>query len=337
MPKVSVVVPIYKVEKYLSRSVKSLVEQTLKDIEIVLVDDGSPDKCPAICDALAETDARIKVVHKANGGLSSARNAGLAAATGDYVGFVDGDDDVEPDMFARMVEVAQREQVDFVMADYTRILSNGQNYAKTLDIDGGRYDRKLIREKIFPNLIMRECVDYGPLLSVWHCLYRTDFLKANRLWFDEEVRWSEDNIFSAFAGYYADSFYYMKGEALYHYYQNEGSITTSYRKGAWEVYSVMNRHLRDFFEEKTDYDFSRQLRLHMAYYTCSCIGMALTRSKQDAIADIRHIKQSEDWKKAFTGFKLPKQPKGLWMQLMLIKYGTPAMIYAIMYSHNQRK
>ena len=99
MALVSIVVPIYKVEKYLSRCVQSLLNQTLKDIEIILVDDGSPDKCPEMCENYLKVDKRIKVVHKVNGGLSSARNAGINIATGKYIGFVDSDDSILPTMY----------------------------------------------------------------------------------------------------------------------------------------------------------------------------------------------------------------------------------------------
>ena len=95
----SVIVPIYKVEEYLDRCVESLVGQTYSDIEIILVDDGSPDKCPAMCDAWAEKDSRIRVIHKENGGLSDARNAGLDVATGEYISFVDSDDCIEFDSY----------------------------------------------------------------------------------------------------------------------------------------------------------------------------------------------------------------------------------------------
>ena len=227
---VSIIVPVYKVEKYIHRCVDSLVNQTLQSIEIVLVDDGSPDNCPSICDDLAKKDSRIKVVHKENGGLSSARNAGLDVAKGKYVGFVDSDDDVELIMYEKMVAVAEQYKVDFVMADYRRVLRDGSSYIKTLDIEKGYYNRDKIISDIFPNLIMRESIKYGPLLSVWHCIYRREFLEKFDLRFDDEVKWSEDNIFSAIMGYRCSSFYYMKGEALYHYYQNEGTITTSYRK-----------------------------------------------------------------------------------------------------------
>lgn len=209
MPLVSIIVPVYKVEKYLKRCVDSLTNQTLRDIEIILVDDGSPDNSGKICDSLQEKDCRIKVIHKSNGGLSSARNAGVKIAQGQYIGFVDSDDDVALDMYEKMYSVAKRENVDFVMSDYQRICADGTYYLKTLDIPAGLYEKNQIRRMIFPNLIMGEKIEYGPFLSVWHCLYRTDFLRQNNLYFDEKVRWSEDNIFSAIAGYCCERFYYI--------------------------------------------------------------------------------------------------------------------------------
>lgn len=330
MPKVSIIVPIYKVEPYLKRCIDSLTSQTLSDLEIILVDDGSPDRCPAMCDAFAAKDARIRVIHKKNGGLSSARNAGLQAAVGDYVGFVDSDDTIVADMYEKMLCVMEAEQVDFVMSDYIRVPASGESYLKTLHIPAGRYDKAAIKKEIFPQLIMGENVDYGPLLSVWHCLYRTSFLQNNGFHFDEEVRWSEDNIFSAIVGYHADSFYYMKGEGLYHYYQNPGTITTAYRPGSWDVYCTMNRHLRNKFEKVTDFDFGRQLNLHMIYYACNCIGQVLSLPRKAALQNIRRILDSEDLCAAFTGLKLPKVPVKLKIQLCLMKYRQAFCLYSVL-------
>ena len=94
-PEISVIVPVYKVEKYLNECIDSILAQTFTDFEVILVDDGSPDNCPAMCDAAAERDERVRVIHKANGGVSTARNAGLAAARGNWVGFVDSDDVID--------------------------------------------------------------------------------------------------------------------------------------------------------------------------------------------------------------------------------------------------
>lgn len=330
MAVISVVVPVYKVEKYMHRCVTSLQNQTLEDIEIILVDDGSPDRCPEICDALAAQDSRIKVVHKKNGGLSSARNAGLWIASGEYVGFVDSDDSVDPEMYRKMLDIMESQNVDFVMSDYLRFPSEGEPYLKTLNITGGRYDKAAIRREIFPQLIMGENVDYGPLLSVWHCLYRTEFLRRNDLCFDEEVRWSEDNIFSAILGYHAESFYYMKGEGLYHYYQNPGTITTTYRPGAWEVYCTMNRHLHDFFNPVEEYDFSRQLKLHMIYYACNCIGQAVTLSREKALEEITKVLCTKELADAFHNFTMPHVSWKLKAQLGLMKYKQARLLYLIM-------
>ena len=326
---ISIIVPVYKVESYLARCVERLRNQTLQDIEIILVDDGSPDNCPVMCDEFAKIDPRIRVVHKPNGGLSSARNAGLRVAKGQYIGFVDSDDTVDLDMYRNLLEVALREQVDFVMSDCLRIPASGEPFLKTTDIRAGRYDKADIRKVIFSQLIMGENVDYGPLLSVCPCLYKISFLKKNNIYFEEKVRWSEDNIFSAIVGYHADSFYYMKGQGLYHYYQNPGTITTSYRRGAWEVYCTMNRHLHEKFDQIDDYDFSRQLKLHMIYYACNCLGQALSLPEKEAILDIRKILNSPELTDAFRDFALPHVPLMLKVQLWLMKYRMSTLLYCL--------
>ena len=318
MPKVSIVVPVYKVEKYLDRCVQSLRNQTLQDIEIILVDDGSPDRCPEMCDEYARQDSRIHVIHKKNGGLSSARNAGIANAVGEYIGFVDSDDDVDETMYEQLLGVAEKTNVDYVMGDYIRFHADGSCYLVTKNIEGGLYSKDRIRKEIYPQLIMTEAVDYGPCLSVCLALYRKNFLDQYQLSFDEEVKWSEDNIFSAIAGYQCNSFYYYKGAGLYHYRENPGTITTSYRKGAWDVYCTMNRHLHAFFDQVSDYDFSRQLQLHLIYYACNCINQEVNHHKGNL--EKRRILHSDELKEAFKNFPLPKVHWKLKVNLFLIKY-----------------
>lgn len=114
-PKISVIVPVYKVESYLRRCLDSVINQTYRNLEIILVDDGTPDNCGAICDEYAAKDKRVKVIHQANGGVASARNAGLDAATGDYIGWVDSDDWVESQMFETMLNSAEAHDADIVI------------------------------------------------------------------------------------------------------------------------------------------------------------------------------------------------------------------------------
>ena len=121
MPAVSVIVPVYNVEKYLRRCIDSILAQTFTDFELILVDDGSPDNCGAICDEYAARDARVRVIHKENGGVSSARNAGLDAATGEYVAFVDGDDYCEPSFLSRSRAFFETEDYDRLSFNLNRI------------------------------------------------------------------------------------------------------------------------------------------------------------------------------------------------------------------------
>lgn len=186
MPVVSIIVPVYNVEPYLEFCVDSLRKQTLKDIEIILVDDGSPDKSGEMCDQLALLDSRISVIHKENGGLSSARNAGIAVAKGDYIGFVDSDDWVEPDMFAclyrmitqydadiadcEMIETAKREFLDVGSADNVQFLDKKATLDVFFRVSNAKlnycvcdklYKRSLLEDTRFTEGIIFEDIDFN--------------------------------------------------------------------------------------------------------------------------------------------------------------------------------
>ncbi|MGJ9459038.1 glycosyltransferase [Oceanobacillus sp. CF4.6] len=124
MPKVSVIIPLYKVERYIHKCIESVLNQTLYDIELILVNDGSPDKCGDIADEYKEKDTRVKVIHKKNGGLSSARNAGLAIASGEFVSFIDSDDWIEVQMIEIMYKNAIRSNSDVSICNYNRVFEN---------------------------------------------------------------------------------------------------------------------------------------------------------------------------------------------------------------------
>lgn len=123
--KISIIVPVYKVEAFLDRCVQSIADQTYRNLEIILVDDGSPDNCPAICDIWAEKDSRIKVIHKTNGGLSDARNAGMAIVTGELMGFVDSDDWIAPEMYQLLYENMQQNDSDISACGVQMVWEDG--------------------------------------------------------------------------------------------------------------------------------------------------------------------------------------------------------------------
>lgn len=124
MPAISVIIPVYKVERYLDACVASVAAQTFSDLEILLVDDGSPDNCPALCDAWAQKDPRVRVIHRENGGLSAARNTGIDAATGQFLAFVDGDDLLEADTLRRVYAAQQKHDADLVLFNFVYVNEN---------------------------------------------------------------------------------------------------------------------------------------------------------------------------------------------------------------------
>lgn len=125
MPELSIIVPVYKVEKYLPKCIDSILAQTFRDFELILIDDGSPDNCGKICDDYAARDSRIRVIHQENAGVSAARNAGLDIACGTYLGFVDSDDWIEPEMYETMIATAKEKQVDVVVCGIKYCEENG--------------------------------------------------------------------------------------------------------------------------------------------------------------------------------------------------------------------
>ena len=227
MPKISIVVPIYKVERYLNECVDSIINQTLKDIEIILVDDGSPDKCPQICDEYAAKDSRIKVIHKENGGYGTACNRGIAEATGDYIGLVESDDWIEPTMYEKLYNQIVKFDADVCVGSFYEyksksIFPNGthdKTYMETIEnID----DTKLFSIIDFPFL-------YTVHPSVWSKLYKSSFIKT--LKFDETPKTSfQDGPFITEVYCKTDKIIGLK-DFIYHYrVDNEAASSTSARK-----------------------------------------------------------------------------------------------------------
>lgn len=185
---ISIIVPVYKVEKYLSKCIESLINQTYKDIEIILVDDGSPDGCPQICDAYAQKDHRIVVIHQQNRGVSVARNVGLNVARGEFIGFVDPDDWVAPEMYEGLYEAIQHEKADFSICGY-------DYYDEQGNLDKERAYLVQPNEKISQKEVMNRFADMPPTVRHGVCnkLFKVELLGSTR--FIEGLHSSEDVYF----------------------------------------------------------------------------------------------------------------------------------------------
>ena len=195
-PKISIIVPCYNVEQYFARCMESLTSQTLKEIEIILIDDGSPDKVPELCDEWRLKDQRIKVVHKKNEGLGLARNSGLYIASGKYVAFVDSDDYVDVNMYQILLETAERNNSDAVFCGFKKGIQEGK-FEDVRECDSykefcGEDVKQLIPDFIAAPPYSKQ--EYIYEMSVWHSIYRRSIIVENTINFVSEREFSSEDI-----------------------------------------------------------------------------------------------------------------------------------------------
>lgn len=235
-PQLSVIVPVYKVEPYLQKCIDSILNQTFRELELILVDDGSPDRCPEICDEAARSDDRVVVIHRENAGLSAARNAGISAARGDYIGFVDSDDYIAPEMYQMLYDAATRNNAQMAVCNYAYV-----------DIRGGVLQG-------WPSPIKKaEVLDHVQMLdrlggegswyyiTAWNRLYRRELFENIRFPFG---RLHEDEYVVHYL-YWACERIAILPEKLYYYVQRDGSIMRQktlkrYLDNIWGIFDRMD-------------------------------------------------------------------------------------------------
>jgi glycosyltransferase involved in cell wall biosynthesis len=218
--KVSIIISIYKVEKYLRRAIESVISQSETAIEIILVNDGSPDHCGKIADEYAKRDNRIKVIHKANGGVASARNCGLEIGEGKYIIFVDADDWIDTNYVEVLLNKAVTSNADIVRCNVCYEYECGASKIMVNDFS----DNLFIEKKEFKGYIYKKMISGIQMNSVWRTLYKKEILEGVR--FDENLKTCEDLLFSMEAYTNAQRFAYT-AQPLYHYFQGHGGLTGS--------------------------------------------------------------------------------------------------------------
>ncbi|MCQ2577012.1 MAG: glycosyltransferase family 2 protein [Treponema sp.] len=232
MPKISVIIPVYKVEQFLEDCVKSLLSQTFTDFEIILVDDGSPDNSGALCDKYAASDSRIKVFHKENGGVSSARNKGIEIAEGEWICFVDSDDWVEPDYLEVMYQTALENKADVSVCGFV-----GGKKTALKTFDGTSACVSVFSQKGFGG--------YSPLK-----LIRSGILKSGEsVRYNENYRYLEDSEFFLRV-FKKCSKVVWNNHPLYHYRENTASVTQQKRN--MEIVNHAFDVMKKILETETD-------------------------------------------------------------------------------------
>lgn len=255
-PLISVVIPVYKTEKYVIKSVNSILTQTYKNLEVILVDDGSPDACPAICDELCKTDSRISVIHKENGGLSSARNAGIDKAQGKYILFLDSDDTLENYAIKDMAEKASEEKCDAVIPNtYYKTYDNSDKKVKSAHFTDDMFSKD---PKIFALDVL---IGKGRARRSTAVLYCLQIIKDNNIRYPLG-RISEDFFFNLDFFSVADSIALYDKPSLNNL-KREGSISASYYENFFDTVLEMDVRVEEFIgkidsDKYRDYIYGRR-------------------------------------------------------------------------------
>lgn len=245
-PKVSIVVPIYNVERYLCKCVDSLLAQSLADIEILLVDDGSPDNSGKIADEYAHNETRVKVFHQKNAGLGPARNIGILHASGEYVGFVDSDDWVDSDMFSSLYEAARQQQADIAVGGHRDMVDGEVRIAKPHPLAGktlhGSDEIMPVRNRLLGHAPSDTEVEAFPM-RVWTAIYRNEFLKRDNLLFEEIL--SEDTIFNLTAYRAAQTITFINNTDYCYRMDNQPSIMRSFSTDKLSRYEAFVQRIQE--------------------------------------------------------------------------------------------
>lgn len=271
---VSIVLPIYNVEKYLDRCIESVVRQTYKKIEIILVDDGSPDSCPKKCDDWAKMDGRIKVVHKKNAGLGYARNTGIENASGEYICFFDSDDYIAADTIEKAYEAVKKENADIGIFGFSTVDKNGSVTSTIVPkTKSTKYTGENVLTSFLPDLISWN-PDNGVAtdlrMSAWTALYSMELIQRNSWRFVSEREIISEDVYSLLDLYRDVKTVVVIPEAFYFYCENETSLTHSYKK---DRYNRIKHFYKACIDKCEKLEYSKEVKRRMAYpFTANSIA-----------------------------------------------------------------
>lgn len=319
---ISVIVPIYKVEKHLKKCIVSITEQTNRNIEIILVNDGSPDGCLEICNEFAKKDSRIKVINKKNGGLVSARKAGLAAASGEYIAFVDGDDYLKPTAMEIIETAIEKYSPDMVLFEFLSILPN--NEIKSSQNFFAEYAQKAeLSEKLYPTMLYAgEFYKFGIMPSCWSKVFKKEILERELSEVNNDIKMGEDAAFTYPCLLDAKSVC-MIGEPLYCYNIRPESMSNAYDKNLESIIFLPYYRLKEKSREAGGV-LDSQLDYYLIYLTNFLIRNE-ARGKNPAPA-IKRIAANEDICAAARRIKAGALPAHTKLLARALQNKSPAML-----------
>lgn len=277
--KISVIIPIYNAEKYLSKAIESVLNQTEKNIECILVDDGSTDSSGDICDQYAKQDERIHVIHKENGGLSTARNAGIKVATGTHISFIDADDYLDLETYEMISTVIEEQNPDCIDFGWKYISDTGEvSYNLNKLEKEGLLSLEIIQNKILPPLLNLVKDDNNFIYDfAVNKIYKKDILFEKNILFDETRRTWEDRVFVVEYLKYCNNFYSMN-QCYYNYVSVPNSLSRRYDLNFFNIILKNYKRYRELFEEQYDFETT-----YVRNYWCHSIENMILRSLRENV------------------------------------------------------
>ncbi|MEK5333840.1 glycosyltransferase family 2 protein [Lysinibacillus sp. FSL W8-0992] len=335
MPFLSIIVPIYNVGHYLKECIDSILNQKFEDFELILVNDGSTDNSSKICDDYAEHDPRIVVIHKENGGLVSARKAGILAAHGKYIGYVDSDDWIEADMYQSLCGAAKVHDVDIVICDIVENYPN-QEVRRTQMVAPGLYKKERMEQDVYPIMLYAgEYYKFGLFPSVSNKIFKKTLIKKFQLNVDDTIRMGEDVACTYPSLLDADSIYILDKQYLYHYRQSSSSMTASYDQTFFEKILILYGHLKYFTRsnEKTAPNFTNQLQYYFIYLIIAGVNNEFNRQNDKSLREkrafIKKMMKQKDVNEVLQAICTNGLPYKTKMYIWLLKKQQILLLYAL--------
>ena len=340
--KVSVVIPVYRVEKYIHQCIDSVINQTLKNIEIIIVDDGSPDRCGEIIDKYSQNDPRITAIHKLNGGVSAARNDGLKKCKGEYIYIMDSDDYLEKDALEKMYNNAISNGADIVISDhYTFDEKNSEKenhfFCKDFYTKDSSVIDNIVCMVLFPTYSPYITKDNNGLgiAAPWTKLIKRDLIILNDIRFDSEVKGIfDDGLFALAIIKKANSVSYIR-ECLYHYRVLNSSLIHKYNPNRPSIDKIIFSKIEHFGNKNMSYgDFWKAYYARVVMFTSIELGTFISNksnkiSLSERVSLIKEISNSSPYKKSFKMVDLSKLPKRYKLLTLLIRLRLYRMIILI--------
>jgi hypothetical protein len=259
-------------------------------------------------------------------------------AKGNYVSFIDSDDWIEPVMYQEMFRKAEELNLDFIMCDYKKKSSNYED-KRTQPIRGGYYSKEDIKNELYKCLIMFDNIEFPPTISNWVCLFNLAFIRKNNLYYDEDIHYCEDSILGSKIMFHATNFYYLKYQYYYNYFYNPTSTTNTFNEKKWNAYLKINERLKKYFGKIEEFDFSRQIKINMLYFTLNMLGQFKHSGydNEDNIQMIEEIMHHPKVSDIFNDFKIPNVSWKVKVAIILIKFKMVKLYHLLIINQRANK